>query len=195
MPELEGEKQSATTGDTTQGDDQGRKPKMVPESDLIAAKRGLEKQIDELKSTHTEESKGLKTQFDTEHSEHLKSQAEVERLNTQLQASSATADELSKSKDDLTKLQESYTKLQEAAKSNKVDLLVTKFGVDNEQIKEKTMDELGHLEEALTLVGAKPGQKTRFDTGSGGAGAATDPHALAAAEIAQAKQRSGVGKE
>jgi len=137
-------------------------PKMVPESDLIAAKAGLQKDIDtsraELRTLR--EQLGRETASKTELEAKLTEQTTLQEKLTQLEKDHA----------------ESKTALEAAQKrllDSKIQSLVAK-GLKKESVEKRTEAELDAMLEALTLVPSR-----QYDNGGGkGAGDKSRPRDL-----------------
>ena len=202
---MEGEAQvnqtSDTEGKTPETDNKGKQgdaPKMVPESDLLAVKRGSEKAVTDAKASSAAEIARLTARIDTEHQTVVERQADIVRLEGQLEESSANktkAEELTTSIATLTKERDkANTALLEVTKAK----LASQFNVPIDSIKDKTQAELNTLEDALKLVGAKGKVNSGYDTGPGGVGAGNaqaTAHERCLAEVADARERAGQSRE
>ena len=180
---------------TVQDQDKAKdnQPKMVPESDLLAVKRGLEKAVTDAKASSAAEIAQLAARVDTEHQAVVERQADIVRLEQQLTESSADktkAEELTTSIATLTKERDkANTALLEVTKAK----LASQFNVPIDSIKDKTQAELNTLEDALKLVGAKGKVNSGYDTGPGGVGAGAVPASaldLCLTEVAEAKEHA-----
>lgn len=144
--------------------------KYVKESDLIAAKKGLESQVEGIR-TELEASKGL---ADSKHQDLLKKTAELEEAGRNLSEAQKLGDQLKEAQD---KLKEATTRGDQDA-NTLADVrrlaIHQKAGVSIEDLKKKTPAELTSLEEALKLIPADQlkgaGSKQSFDGGTGGEG-------------------------
>lgn len=163
--------------------------KMVPESDLIAAKKGLEKQLEDLKLSSTAELADAKRQSDAHYQSMLREQGSKEELEKKVQEllSRVTASE------DAEKKIKEATDSRDYLAGQMVDLkkaaLVNTYPtVTMESLEGKSYQELGTLEEALKLVGGKPAASGYDAAGTGGSSTLAGNEGLRAA-IEEAKQR------
>ena len=156
--------------------------KMVPESDLIAVKKGSEKAVADTVASYEAKAVELKGLYDVEHQKVLLGETRITELEGQVNTNSGAAGQASELQ---TKLDAAKAE-NEAAKVNLVEYqknaIATRYGISVETLKDKTPEQLGHLEEALKIVGAKSGGG--YDTGGGGGSAASlTPLDACAAEI------------
>jgi len=165
-------------------------PKMVPESDLLAVKSGLEKAVKDAKAASAAEVAQLAARIDAEHQAAIDKQAEIVRLEEQLKESSvdkAKTEELIASVASLTTERDNANKaLLEVTKAK----LAAQFNVNITTLEDKTQAELNTLETALKLVGAKGKVHNTIDTGPGGVGAGAAPVSvmdICKEEVAEAK--------
>jgi len=183
----------ALTQDQDKDKAKGDAPKMVPESDLLAVKRGLEKAVADAKASSAAEVTQLTARIDTEHQTVIERQADIERLEKQLTESSANATKAEELGASLKTATEERDKANSALLEVTKSKLAAQFNVPVDSLKDKTQVELNTLETALKLVGAKGKVLSGYDTGPGGvtgSGAATALE-LAASEVAEAKSRAG----
>ena len=152
-------------------DDQDQ-TKMVPEKDLIAVKKGAEKEVGGLKAQLEAKETEHKAAIDQAHQNLLQERAAKEQFESQLKSQSAISPEemaaLKQQLEDATKRgEDADTRLLELRR----DGLVKLHGLTPDSLKDETPEGLEAIEKALKLLGgAKPPQ--RFDTGGAG-GAAT----------------------
>jgi len=171
--------------------------KMVAESDLIAAKRSLETQMQTQQEAHTQA-------IDTARLELSDAQKQVATLNAELtkareaRGQGATTDEevarITQELADAKKSVETLTA--EAAKSLELkrQLLITQYpGVTAEQLADKTMTQLDSFEEALkALAGGRGGGPGPYAIGGAGAGAAQMTDMERAAKVLENTPQRGV---
>lgn len=147
--------------------------KYIPESDLIAAKKGLESKVEELTTTI----ESLRTQADEKHQALLTKTAELEEAGRKLSEAQKLGPQLKEVQGQLTEA----TKRGDEASSVLADVrrmaIHQKAGIPFEELKSKTPDELSNLESALKLIpedklGGRPRQS--FDGGGGGEGGTGD---------------------
>jgi len=172
---------------------EGKEIKVVPESDLIAAKRGLESKVDE-----------LKTQYDGLLSESKKT---ADGHYTNLLKEKSSAEELMKKVKELeplpTKVQE-LTTLFETGYKNYTDLMGQHTDLKRNYLKElyalpddkltgKSIEDLSILETGLKAAGIKPRTGGGYDMGSGAGGDTTKSGVdLCADELAATKKAMGI---
>lgn len=150
------------------GDNGGEK--MVPEKDLIAAKKSAEKQIEKLK----EQLETLKSEKDSEYQTRLSVEGSVKKIESELAKAKTSLEELDKVKADLGLATKSRDELSKTV----IDL--TRKGIleaydlsDDVKAKlegMKTLEELQTYEGVLADVGKKrePGQRFAASPGAGG---------------------------
>lgn len=141
--------------------------KMVPEKDLIAVKKGAEKEISGLKSQLEAKEAEHKAAVDKAHQDLLQERAAKEQFESQLKSQSAISPEemaaLKQQLEDATKRgEEAEARLLEVRK----DGLVKLYGLASDSLKDKTSAQLEAIEEALKLLGGAKAPQ-RFDTGAG----------------------------
>ena len=163
--------------------------KMVPESDLIAVKKGLEKTLEDLRLSSTAELTESKRQSDAHYQSMLREQGskeelekKVQELLTRVTASEDAEKKIKEATDSRDYLANQMVDLKKAALTN------TYPTVTMESLEGKSYQELGTLEEALKLVGGKPAASNYDAAGTGGSSTLTGNEGLAAA-LAEAKQR------
>lgn len=132
--------------------------RMVPESDVVKAKGGLQKQLEEVRG-----------QLAEAHSTKLQAEAKVTTLEESLKKSAEQLKELEQARSavaDLTKKSEEASK---AALSFRRQLVVTQFQVPEDTIKDYSMEQLDMFEKALKVVKTatgSPGYAVGANTGS-----------------------------
>jgi len=171
----------------------GKEIKVVPESDLIAAKRGLESKVDE-----------LKTQYDGLLSESKKT-ADGHYQNLLKEKSSS--EELMKKVKDLeplpTKVQELTTLFENTYKAHtdllgqhtdlKRNYLKELYALPDDKLAGKSIEDLSILETGLKAAGIKPRTGGGYDMGSGSGAAVTKTGVdLCADELAAVKKSMGL---
>jgi hypothetical protein len=143
----------------------GKPTKLVKESDLQGHKSASQQRETALMSQLAEANR----LHDEEHQNFLKEQ-------TARQTFEATAREVeahrTMAKDWESKHMaeaESHTKTKEQLLGRTKSHMAMLYGVDEETLKDKTLEDLSNLEKAYQLVGAKGGKKPNFDGSGGGA--------------------------
>ena len=164
--------------------------KMVPERDLLAVKKGGEKQLSDLKAAMEVSKAESDRLLGEKHAELLKAQAEIEQAKTAtdtipLAKYSALEAEANEGKAALEKAQEQIL-------TGRRKELVSEYKLKAEDLEGKTGQQLDALEEAFKITGGARNTNS-FDTGSGGGGQPLTGRALELNEIAEAKARSQVG--
>lgn len=168
-----------------------KEPNMVPEADLIAAKKGLQKDLKDAQTAHDAAITELQGKLSTAANSLATAEAKVQTLEEK-NSQSVSSEELTKAKDELKAAQESSeglaTKVLEYRRKN----IVTGFGIPEDTIKDKTLEQLGHLEEALTLVKATGGVGNYAAGAGGGGGAGPEtPMDRAKRILAEAEAKKG----
>ena len=164
--------------------------KMVPERDLLAVKKGGEKQLSDLKATMDAMKAESDRALGEKHAELLKAQAEIEQAKTAtdtvpLTKYSALEAEANEGKAALEKAHEQIL-------TGRRKELVVEYKLKPEDLEGKTGQQLDALEEAFKITGGARNTNS-FDTGSGGSGQPLIGRAVELNEIAEAKTRSQVG--
>jgi len=138
--------------------------KLVPESDLLAVKAGLSKEIEELKSQLNDE----KQKADTHYSNLLAERAAKDKLAAELE-------ELRKEVEQLRPLSSAKEQAEKRISELETQLLDVQrkrinqvYRVPEDKLQNKTLAELNAIEEALKLVGR---EASRFDVTGAGVGA------------------------
>lgn len=128
--------------------------KVVFESDLIAAKNSLEGQLKTQQTAH-------ETAIDTAKLETSEAQKQIATLNAKIteneqarEAGAVTIEEAAKVKQELETAKSSIETLTSSSLEHRRALLILKYGVTEDTIKEKNGTQLDALEEALKAVSA-----------------------------------------
>lgn len=173
------------SGDNPVTDDR----KMVPESDLIAVKKGLEKQIEDVKSASALVISDLKSTADKHYQSLLLEQTAKTAVEEELKKANANVVDIEKLQTDLANATTSREQLEPKLLGLKKANMVLQYGIIDAQLDGKNLEQLNTLEEALKLVG--PGKGTRnYDISGGGGGSADGtPFAAEVAELAEAKSK------
>jgi hypothetical protein len=152
--------------------------KVVYESDLIAAKKGLEKQIEEAQSVHNSAIDKARLDLSATQTQLAAASAKVKELEDASKAGAVSAEEAAKQKADLEKAKtDAATAATAALDARKKNIALQYPGVvTEEQLKEKTPEQLTALEEALkAVITSKGGGPGNYAIG-GGAGGTTPPN-------------------
>lgn len=181
----DGQAGAGTQNNTTTGE------KMVPERDLIQAKRSLEDQIKGLKESHAGIVDSLNSQVNSLTNEKTQLEAKVQTLEESAGSTQAASEEMEKLKTQLAEKEESIQKLHGVLVSTKTERLIS-MGVPKDKLANRTIDELNLLEDALGSV-ASVRSGNGYVSGTSGSGGSEPKSRLeqAAALIAQAETRLG----
>ena len=172
---------------------EGKEVKVVPESDLIAAKRGLEGKVDELKLQYDKLLSEAKTTADGHYTNLLKEKSSAEELTKKL----STLESLPTKVQELTTLFENTYKAHTDLFTQHTDLkrnyLKELYALPDDKLTGKSMEDLSILETGLKAAGIKPRTGGGYDMGAG-AGAATTKSGvdLCADELAATKKAMGI---
>lgn len=163
--------------------------KMVPESDLIAVKRGLEKQVEDVKSASAQVISDLKSTADKHYQSLLQEQTAKTAVEEELKKASAKVADVEKLQTDLTNATTSREQLGTELLGLKRSNLSLQYGVTDVQLEGKSLEQLSTLEDALKLVGPSKGTRNYDVSGGGGGSADGTPFAAEIAELAEAKSK------
>jgi len=177
----------------TSESDEKTQPKMVPESDLISVKKGMEHQIDELKTSHAAELEGLNSKLSDTNTNLVASEAKAKDLEERLSQSNISAEELSKVKKELGTAQTAVKSLTDKTLEYRRRIVALGYGIPEDTIKDKTLEQLDAFEEALRAVSATKGIGNYALTQGGGGGATETPIERAKAMIAEAEKKMHYG--
>lgn len=139
--------------------------KYIPESDLIAAKKGLESQVSDLQGQVTT----VRTDLDAKHQALLSETAARQRAESSLSDQSKLSEQIKALQKELG----DATKSRDEHKATLVELkrlsVAQRSNIPMDQLATKTEAQLDALDEALKLVKPGPGQPG-YDGGTGGTG-------------------------
>jgi hypothetical protein len=136
--------------------------KMVPESDVVKAKGGLQKQLEEAKS-----------QLNEAHNLKLQAEARAQTLEENLKTSAEQLKELEHAKAVAEESKKTATEASNTALKYRKELMAKEYGVPTDTIKDYGMSELDMFEKALKVV--KSAAPTGQYAAGGGSGAAQVP--------------------
>jgi hypothetical protein len=148
--------------------------KVVFESDLIAAKKSLEKQLEEAQAVHNTAIDKARLDLSAAQTQVAAANAKVKELEDARLAGAASAEEAAKQKADLEKAKtDAATAATTALEMRKRNMLLQYPGlVTEEQLKDKTPEKLDALDEALKAVAtSRGGSPGSYAVGGGNAGA------------------------
>jgi hypothetical protein len=159
--------------------------KMVPESDLITLKKALEGKVDGITKDYEAKLAESKTSGDTHYQNYLKeknSHEELEKRFKDFEVLPSRVEELTKSLEAANAANKDITGKHTELKSYHLKEF---YGVPDDRLSGKTLDELDTLENALKVAGVKPRLGTGFDRGDGnGTSRTKDPVQECADELA-----------
>jgi len=161
--------------------------KMIPETDLLAAKKDWEGKVE----AATKEADAHKTKLSEVQQQFLQASAKLEELEAKQGTVTATAEEVTAAKQEAEaakgQLTEANAKLLEARRT----LVAQQYGVPVDTLKEKNLEELGHFEEALKAVATTRGIGN-YATGGVGVTPAPKTNFERAKEVVEAAPTQGV---
>lgn len=170
--------------------------KMVVESDLIAAKKSLETQLETQQSVHVQAIDTAKLELSAEQQKVADLTAKVTEAEQARQAGTPSDEEVVRIKQELTDaLGKVETLTTEAGRSLELRraLLVIQYGVTAESLADKDMKALDSFEEALkALATSRGGGPGPYALGGGVGGAAPQAPIDRAKEIIAATPQRGV---
>lgn len=172
---------------------EGKEIKVVPESDLIAAKRGLEGKVDELKTQYDGLLSESKKTADGHYQNLLKEKSSAEELMKKVKE----LEPLPTKVQELTTLFETgyknYSDLLNQHTDLKKNYLKELYGLPDDKLTGKSIEDLSTLEMGLKAAGIKPRTGGGYDMGTGGASGSTKTGVdLCADEIAAIKKKMGI---
>lgn len=169
--------------------------KYVLESDLLAVKKGHEKQLSDLQEASTIALNDAKGKADEHYQNLLSERTAKEQLESRVKELEPLQSKVTEYEAQIKTAGESSEQLNTKLLGLKKDYMKTVYKLtDANSLEGKTLTELETLESALKLVGPKDGKG--YDTGGGGGGSTdSTPFAVELAEIAEAKERAGVKDE
>jgi len=162
----------------------GKSVRTVKESDLLAVKGGAEKKEGELLSQIAEANR-LK---DESHNLYLQEQTAREQFEEQAKESPTLKTKVGELETQLSATLESRKQLEEELLGMRRTHLAAQYKVSEESLKDKSMDQLRNLEDALKLVGGR--KPANYDIGPQGVGAGAPTTVLeqCKSEIALARE-------
>jgi len=170
-------------------DEAGKELKFVAESDLLAVKsgrEGLETKVKQMEETH-------KVAVSTVEQKLFATEAKVTELQEKLTQGNLSATELVKVKAELATAQQRSGELETKALEYQKRIIAQTYQIPIDTLKDKTMEQLGHYEEALKAVTANlPKGGGGYAAGAGGAGVTAEtPMDRAKRIIATQEERQG----
>ena len=131
--------------------------KMVPESDVVKAKGGLQRQLEE-----------VKTQFAESHSLRLQAEAKAQALEEKLAKSAEQEKELTAAKAALVEATKTADTKSAAALALRRTLISRDYAIPEDQVKDMNDEQLTMFEKALKVVKSAPGGGQYAAGGSAG---------------------------
>lgn len=152
--------------------------KMVAESDLIAAKHGLEAAAEKAQTVHNEAVDAVRLELSVAQQQLADSNAKIKEAQEARGQGATTDEEVARIKqerqDALTKVESLTTEAGKALELKRT-LLVIQYGVPADSLANKTMQELDSFEEAVKAVSSAKGGGIGPYAAGGGSGAAAPP--------------------
>jgi len=150
--------------------------KMVPESDLIATKKGLEKQLETAQANHTQAIDAKMLELSGEQQKAADLNAQLQEAIKNAPGEGATSEEVARIKTELTEANNLVETLKaDAGKALELRraLMALQYNVSVESLADKDMQALDSFEEALKVVTTSRGRGPgNYAVGGGGTEAA-----------------------
>jgi len=146
--------------------------KYVPESDLLAAKKGLESQLETAQTTHNQSIDAARLELSAEQQKVADLSAQLQQAKEGAQAGVTSDEEVTRIKNELATAQSSIESL-----TNQVNqtldlrrrLLAIQYSIPVESLADKDMQALDSFEEALKALGtSRAGGPGKYAIGGGG---------------------------
>jgi hypothetical protein len=149
----------------------------VKESDLIAAKESLQKQLDSAQSVHNEAVDKLRLEVSAGQTEVAKANAALIEANKARTAGGISAEELSKFKKEAEDAKAALVGIQTASLDNRRKYLMAAYNIPAnsdvaKKLQEKDAGQLDSFEEALKALSTSRGGPGNYAVGAGGGGSA-----------------------
>lgn len=161
--------------------------KFVPESDLIAAKQGLEGKLEQQQTVHSQAIDMTKLELSTALQNVAKLTAQMSEAEQARQSGATSDDEVARIKQELETANSSLTILQtgaDKALEYRRALLTIQYSIPAESLVSKSMSELDSFEEALkALATSRGGSPGPYAVGGGAGGAAPRTEEERAAQV------------
>lgn len=184
-------------------DSDGNEVRYAKESDLLAVKGSAEdiktkaaevtKSAEEAQKANKAEIETANASLGTSRQDLLKAEVKITTLEEQVKEGAGSTEELAKAKAELETAKTSGAELTAKTLEYRRQIIVSTYGIPADTVKEKSMEELDHYEEALKAVIATKGIGN-FATG-GGTGGSTPiaplDRAKATLEAAMDKRKQG----
>lgn len=162
--------------------------KMVPEGDLLAVKKGLEKQLEDMRLSGAAQLSESKRQSDAHYQSMLREKASREELENTVLELRTKLDGLSDAEQKVKEATDSRDYLaNQMVDLKKTSLISAYSGVTAESLEGKSLQELNTLAEALELVKSKT--TSNYDLAGGGGGAPVTGSEGLRTAIEEAKSR------
>lgn len=141
----------------------------VPEKDLMALKSGLETanaKVKVLEERLIGTDKDHQSALNAKHQETLQLQAKLEQLEKDTESFNKTKGDLAKAIKDHTDYKKSQETIAGTLLATKKQILSIKYGITEDKLKDKTLDQLSQLEDAATVLGLKGSGPKGMDVSS-----------------------------
>jgi|TARA_Y100000310_G_scaffold279836_1_gene299197 hypothetical protein len=165
--------------------------KVVPESDLIGAKKGLEGRLEEQQTTHADAINRSRQVLDEAQTNLASANARVQELESAQKGAVSTEDiaRIEKERDDANTARDGVnTQLLNL----KRQVIATTYGVPPAQLENKTLEELNSFEEAAKAIASTRGGAGNYALGGGGGDGAPATPMDRAKEIINSTPQRGV---
>lgn len=164
----------------------------VAESDLIAAKKGLEGKLDAQQKAHDLAVDAAKLEVSTAQQEVATLNAKIMETEEARKTGAVSDEDAAKVKQDLEASIASIEKLTASTLEYRRALMVLRYGVAEDTIKDKTIPELDAFEEALKAVATAKGGAGPYAIGGGTGEAAPATDMERAAKVLESTPVRGV---
>ncbi len=150
--------------------------KVVPESDLIAAKKGLESQLETAQATHNQAIDAIRVELSAEQQKAADLNAQLKQAQENAQGKGVASDDevtrIKTERDEALAKVETLTADAASALEHRRALLVLKYNVPADSLADKDMKALDSFEEALkALSTSRGGSPGNYAVGGAGGGA------------------------
>lgn len=152
----------------------GTETKLALESDVLAQKtkaEGLERQLKESEQSWNTKLDESKTATSTAQQAQYAAEAQLKELQEKLTTANLSVEELAKVKTELDSIKTGAEETKNRALEYRRKLIAKEFGVSEDTVANKTMEQLDSYEEALKAVKSATGSKTSGVVTGGGSGA------------------------
>ncbi|KKN54553.1 hypothetical protein LCGC14_0591450 [marine sediment metagenome] len=167
--------------------------KVVLESDLIAAKKSLEGQMEQAQTVHSDAIDKAKLEVSEAQQQIATLNANIKENEEARKTGAVSDEEAARVKQELETTRSSLEQANSSALEHRRALIVMKYGVPEDTIKDKTSEQLDSFEEAAkAFVTVKGGAVGPYAVGGGSADAAPQTNIERATKILEATPIRGV---